>query len=192
MKSFLGIDPGVSGGFGIFGDCPEAHAFPKTKIECWKLLRDLRERCNIQFAVLEEVHAMPMERIDTITGKIIKQGATSIFTFGRSFGFLEGILIASGIKFQEVSPQTWQKIIGMKRVKGEGQPEWKLRLKERAEQLYPGLNVTRATADALILAYVARVLWMNKSAENYASENNRFNRRPVVEQLGLRACGMGQ
>lgn len=48
-------------------------------------------------ACVEKVGAMP------------KQGVTSTFTFGKSAGFIEGVLSACGIPYQLVTPHTWKK-----------------------------------------------------------------------------------
>ena len=41
------------------------------------------------------------------------QGVTSVFSFGRSLGVVEGILTAKQIKTTLVTPQTWQKALGV-------------------------------------------------------------------------------
>jgi crossover junction endodeoxyribonuclease RuvC len=46
---------------------------------------------------LEHVGAMP------------KQGVTSMFNFGVSFGFIQGVLSAFGIPFELIRPQKWKK-----------------------------------------------------------------------------------
>ena len=92
-------------------------------------------------AVIEHVHSMPA------------QGVVSSFKFGRSYGFLRGCLIASGVPFEEVSPQRWQRALGVTpRHKGESKAQWKNRLKAVAQQLFPRETVTLATADAILLA----------------------------------------
>ena len=49
------------------------------------------------FGVIEKVNAMP------------KQGVSSTFKFGTSFGFCQGMLVAAGIRFEFATPQKWQK-----------------------------------------------------------------------------------
>jgi len=41
------------------------------------------------------------------------QGVTSVFSFGRSLGAIEGVLAARLIKTTLVTPQTWQKAMGV-------------------------------------------------------------------------------
>jgi len=41
------------------------------------------------------------------------QGVTSVFSFGRSLGAIEGVIAARSIKSTLVTPQTWQKAMGV-------------------------------------------------------------------------------
>ena len=75
--------------------------------------------------VVEAVHAFP------------GQGVSSTFKFGKNYGELRMALIAAEIPFNEVTPRSWQKFYGMKKDKEESKPQWKVRLRQRAEQLYP-------------------------------------------------------
>jgi crossover junction endodeoxyribonuclease RuvC len=147
VKVFLGIDPGQSGGLAVLmggplhPKSPEAFVWkmPETERDLWEIVRT--REVGEAFAVIEAVHSMP------------KQGVASSFKFGRSYGFLRGCLIASGIPFEEVTPQKWQKALGCL-TKGDKNVS-----KRRAQQLFPGLKITHATADALLLAEYARRLW---------------------------------
>ena len=49
------------------------------------------------------------ERVFAMSG----QGVTSVFSFGRSLGAIEGVLAARSIKTTLVTPQTWQKAMGV-------------------------------------------------------------------------------
>lgn len=150
---FVGIDPGASGGFGWITTrgalCAKA---PDTERDSWEILQRLADTREVErpgfvpvFAVIEHVHSMP------------KQGVSSSFKFGRSYGFLRGCLIASGIPFEEATPQRWQKELGCL-TKGDKNVS-----KRRAQQLFPLLKVTHAVADALLLAEYARRLWTRRN-----------------------------
>jgi crossover junction endodeoxyribonuclease RuvC len=137
---FLGIDPGQSGGlacitFGIDlfrqSDCWK---MPATERDTAALFRHIKEAWSPSLASIEAVHSMP------------GQGVSSSFKFGKSYGFLRGLLIAYEIPFIEVSPHKWQKDLGCLS-KGD-----KNVTKSRAQQLYPTLKITHATADALLIA----------------------------------------
>lgn len=141
---FLGIDPGQSGGIASLmvenGQDAIAWKMPETERDIWRLVasRAPDGDCPATFAAIERVHSMP------------KQGVASSFKFGRSYGFLRGCLIASGIPFEEVAPQVWQKAMGCLS-RGD-----KNVTKAKAQQLFPSLKITHATADALLLAEYAQ------------------------------------
>lgn len=141
MKSYIGIDPGVTGGIAIVGHDGIGHAWkmPDTERDVWDLVFSLRTwNDGPTVAVIEHVHAMP------------KQGVTSVFTFGRGYGGVRMALIGCGIPFTEVTPQKWQKEMhcmtrGDKNVS-----------KSKAQQYFPTLKVTHAIADALLIATFLR------------------------------------
>lgn len=99
----LGIDPGLDGGLGILtpdGQVVAQGRMPvlpgeRREIDLLSLVEILRF-WRPEFAVLELVHAMP------------KQGVRSMFSFGRSTGQVEGVLVALGIPFERVTPQRWK------------------------------------------------------------------------------------
>lgn len=137
MKAFLGIDPGASGGIAILADGKEPYAIkmPETERDVWDTIRGFRAWSDRDvIAVIESVHAMP------------KQGVTSTFTFGKGYGGLRMALIAAAIPFREVQPRDWQKALGC--LTGGD----KNISKAKAQQLFPSLKITHATADALLLA----------------------------------------
>ena len=137
----IGIDPGKSGGiaWSIDGQMSVAK-MPETLQDLWELIGDIADlvpastkhlECK---AYIEQVSAMP------------GQGVTSCFTFGRGLGQLEMALTAASIPFERVTPQKWQKSMGCL-TKGDKNVS-----KRRAQELYPELKVTHATADALLIA----------------------------------------
>jgi hypothetical protein len=89
-------------------------------------------------AYIELVHSSP------------QMGVKSAFTFGNGFGHLEMALTAAGIPFERVRPQVWQKALGCL-TKGDKNVS-----KRRAQELFPQLKVTHATADALLIAEYGR------------------------------------
>ena len=96
------------------------------------------------FAIIEAVHSFP------------GQGVASSFKFGMGYGGLRMALVAAGIPFEAVSPQKWQKVMGIPPKKGETKTQHKNRLKARAQELFPSLKITLATSDALLLAAYAQ------------------------------------
>lgn len=140
---YFGIDPGKSGsisavwddgqasGMSVNGDATEAD------IAAYLSAFDLEGAR----AVIERVSATP------------QMGVTSSFTFGRSYGFLRGVLAACKVPYVEVSPQKWQKVMecltgGDKNVS-----------KQRAQQLWPQMKITHRNADSLLIAEYGRRTW---------------------------------
>ena len=141
MIVVLGIDPGKSGGFAVIGEQFETGAMktPESERELWERFKAVKISAPGVVAYLESVGASP------------QMGTVSAFTFGRSFGLLIGMLYALEIPFEFVRPSTWQKALGLTAV-GKKFGTKGGHLKEKACQLYPGIKVTNATADALLIA----------------------------------------
>lgn len=136
--TYIGIDPGGSGGIGvIWGDGKAyGHKMPETEKDVVDLLNDLSlDSC---FAFIESVHSMP------------GQGVSSSFKFGMSYGGLRMALVALGIPFETASPQRWQKELGCL-TKGDKNVS-----KRKAQELFPELKITHATADSLLIAEYCR------------------------------------
>jgi Holliday junction resolvasome RuvABC endonuclease subunit len=110
------------------------------------ILTALEEHSARSYAVIEKVHAMPA------------QGVSSTFKFGTSYGALLMALTAAYIPFEMVTPQKWQRELGVLSRKGMTKTQHKNQLKAKAQELFPDLKVTLATADALLLAEYCRRL----------------------------------
>jgi len=99
----IGIDPGKSGGIAFMDTDGVNNAWvykmPETEADVVDVLISVNDIIHDGkvVAYLEEVSAMP------------KQGVSSVFAFGRSYGFLRGVLSALKITRHFVRPQAWQK-----------------------------------------------------------------------------------
>tara|TARA_B100000959_G_C14909023_1_gene594306 strand:+ start:722 stop:1171 length:450 start_codon:yes stop_codon:yes gene_type:complete len=133
----MGIDPGKSGGIALIplddrDDLPIATSMSRLterEITDWICSE------NVTRCYLESVHSMP------------GQGVKSMFTFGQSYGFIRGVLIARHIPFETVTPLKWQTALRC-RSKGD-----KNITKARAQELFPMIDkITHATADSLLIA----------------------------------------
>ena len=139
----IGIDPGQSGGIAaILNDnrLREATKMPETERDIVDLLREYRDMAASEGAeikcYLESVHAMPA------------QGVRSVWTFGRGFGILIGVLAALEIPYELVTPQKWQKAVGCL-TRGDKNVS-----KRKAQQLFPMVpKITHYLADALLIAH---------------------------------------
>jgi len=157
---FVGIDPGIAGGIAIIDNAaPTAIPMPATARDIYDILEyhlppsDRSMHCS---GVVERVTASP------------QMGVTSAFTFGQGYGALCAILTALRIPFEEARPQVWQKAIGITpRRKEESQPQFKARLRVKAQQLFPSLSIwaepkskgkQMAIADALLIAHYCKRL----------------------------------
>lgn len=142
---YLGIDPGTSGAIAALDEdgqlqtCKLSHT--SHDVASFLVLTLSRESAYIGdggFALLEKVASSP------------QMGVRSSFTFGRSLGFLEGLLVAYGIPFDRIAPGVWQRKLGClsggdKRI-----------TKAKAQELYPHVKITHAVADAVLLAHLCR------------------------------------
>lgn len=147
----LGIDPGKNGGLAVVGidGAPNlALKMPDTERDLWDLCEDfLRPPVGpIDFAYIEKVASSP------------QMGARSIFTFGQGYGSLRMALIAAGIPFEAVAPGKWQRAMGC--LSGGD----KNVTKRKAQELFPGVKVTHAIADALLIAEHGRRVRADQAA----------------------------
>lgn len=149
---YIGIDPGTSGAMSVICEIGGSVSVEFIKNDATE--RDLSDwlmdlNSANGYAVIEKVNAMP-----GLPGKNggprRRMGATGAFTFGRSYGFLRGLLIASKISFDEVLPAKWQGFLGC-RTGGDKRVS-----KAKAQQLFPRVKVTNYNADSLLLAEYAR------------------------------------
>lgn len=141
---YIGIDPGKKGGIAVIsGDYPDHyHTFPFSS----EKLREIAEAFSADSkAVVEDVHAMP------------GQGVTSMFTFGKGFGYIIGVLEANSFPYQLVSPQRWKKEFSLSGDKASSIevckrlfPNANLKATERCKKDHDGM------AEALLIAEYAR------------------------------------
>jgi len=144
-RYYIGVDPGSSGS--ICEVSAEGLASIVTKADksyahIWDKI--FQPRFDNSVAVIELVHSMP------------GQGVSSTFRFGQSFGMLLAMLTAAGIPYVKVTPAVWCKEFGLKKKKEESNTDWKNRHKQLAQELFPDVDVTHATADALLIAEYCR------------------------------------
>jgi hypothetical protein len=142
--TYLSADPGVSGGF-VFSDRDgvlHAVRMPATEGGIVDLLRTAVATHGVTTAVVEDIpkyvgHAIP---------------SSSAAVLFRNFGFLLGTLHTLGVRTVLVTPQTWQKPLGLGTVAGAGgKPQWKRKLLAEAQRRYPNLDLTLSTADAALI-----------------------------------------
>ena len=97
---YIGIDPGAKGAYawiwdGVVKSMPWDDVFFVQDMKC---LAATGEEC---IACVEKVGARP------------GQGVTSMFSFGKSAGYIEGVLTTLGIRFQLIPPMTWKRAFSL-------------------------------------------------------------------------------
>lgn len=94
---FIGIDPGKNGGIALISSKKSfVYALPYSNDSLLLWLRGAKNTSEC-IAYVETVHAMP------------GQGVTSMFNFGKNYGYILGVLGAYHIHIVDVTPQKWKK-----------------------------------------------------------------------------------
>jgi crossover junction endodeoxyribonuclease RuvC len=145
----IGVDPGKNGGIAMI-DNGLVISYPYSDeklILCLKGAGSWKQRTpgrEVRICV-EKVGAMP------------GQGVVSMFNFGKSLGFIEGVIQAFGLSYQLVPPQTWKKEFSLTGDKSNSI--------DVCRKLFPGVNLLateRCTkphdgmAEAILMAEYAR------------------------------------
>jgi len=110
-KYIIGVDPGLSGAIAVIS--PESlkiFDMPTMTVE-----RNGKAKRQVSASELAELLYLYSgkdchvycERVAAMAG----QGVTSVFSFGRSFGMIEGILAALHMPVTYVAPATWVKAV---------------------------------------------------------------------------------
>lgn len=168
-STFVGIDPGKKGGLVelIPGKVLSVVSLiGKSERDVWDWFHDVTSG---SWAVVEVVHSMP------------GQGVSSSFTFGQGYGALRMAAVAAGLRLEEARPVEWQRALNITPKKratpknrgskkrgpkkgGESGRAFKKRLRAKAQQIFPNLDLwdswtvedQLAVADALLLAEYCR------------------------------------
>jgi len=150
-KYIIGIDPGLSGAVVVISptelkifDMPTMTVERNGKAKRQVSASELAEMLYLYSG--RDCHVY-CERVGAMAG----QGVTSVFSFGRSFGMIEGILAAFKMPVTFVPPATWVKAVG----RGQGKDA----SRARAMELFPSDQdqfkrvKDDGRADAALIAY---------------------------------------
>ncbi len=127
---YLGIDPGLFGAMAFF-DPEKGHLsiidMPTVEVERGgKKKRELSPQMMASMIRLAEGDLTAVvERVGAMPG----QGVSSVFSFGRSLGMVEGVLAGLNIRTTLIPPQVWQKAAGVRGGKEAS--------RQRAAELFP-------------------------------------------------------
>ena len=145
MEKFIGIDPGSSSGCIAIIETDNESII---NINTFRIIDQTeRELYQILYFHKDATKAF-IERVSSMPG----QGVSSSFTFGQNYGFLRACLIGCQISFENPVPTVWMKYYNMKRDKAETKDQWKKRLRQLAQQIFPKFKVDKFNADALLIA----------------------------------------
>lgn len=139
-KIYIGVDIGSNGGLAIM----ESGKVTTIKIpESFRSFRNILSEYSGKeiMAVCEKIHSRPTN------------GAKVNFSLGRNVERTYNAFEVAKIPLIEVTPQTWMKFFYMKKEKTETQTQWKNRLKDKAQGLFPSVKVTLWNADALLMLF---------------------------------------
>lgn len=144
----MACDAGVGGGF-----CYKGQAAVKV-FNMPRGDREQRAKLIVDYLTFLKPHTLWIEKVQGYHGRP-STGHTS-FVLGENYGTIVGACLAIGTNVVPITPQSWQKTLGLKREKGMTQPEWKRFLKMAAVDMYPaGVAVTLKNADALLILEAA-------------------------------------
>ena len=93
---YIGVDPGKKGGYAW-------HVDGEMRVRPWDdnyFAQDMR--------LLSEMDDRLMAAVEKV-GAFSGQGVKSMFSFGHSLGYIEGVLSAFGIPYQLIPPATWKR-----------------------------------------------------------------------------------
>lgn len=163
MKTWIGIDPGLSGAVARVTDDGQADVFDvptlSVKASGGKMKTILNEAAMVHLlrlfdgkfhATIENVHAMPGNGIR-------KPSPSSMFSFGQGFGTWLGILAALEVPYTRVEPKRWKALMLDGLNKGDKDSS-----RQRALQLFPQLagelkfKKDADRAEALLIAEYGR------------------------------------
>ena len=140
------MDPDKSGGIAYVDTDGSVHAvpMPETVSDVKRFLMVLV--CPETVCCIED---LPMYR-----GKMNLRSTALLF---RNFGQIEGLLASLRCRVEYLKPDWWQKALHLGKSADHGD-RWKSQLKGRAQALFPRVEVTLKTADALLILEAGRTL----------------------------------
>ena len=144
MTTLVGIDPGANGGYMVrfnsgttlTGPLPETEGDLLSLIEMISMSEAEERICYLENLVKFTGNPMP---------------SSAMARYASNWGVLKGMLMALKFQLVLVTPQTWQKALGMGSSKGMSKLQWKNKLKSEAQRLYPTQKITLSNADAALI-----------------------------------------
>lgn len=152
----IAVDPGAKGAVAFF--TPGAGMLEIIDMPVIEITRNGKTKSEISPQLLASVIRPRLEAATTPVSAIIEkvgampgQGVSSMFQFGRGVGMIEGVLATLHLTIHYVTPQQWQKAVGVRGGKDGG--------RARAVELFPayasmfGRAKDDGRADAALIAW---------------------------------------
>ena len=148
-KTLIAIDPGKNGGIAWQhpGEVVYCLGMPATEGDILFFLRKVTTRQSI--VILEDL----VKFIGPLP-------ASTMAVYAGNFGFIKGAVMMAGIPLHLAPVRTWASQIGLGTRGKMSKVEWKNKLKAKSQQLYPHLDVTFKTSDALLILH-----WANQQPQ---------------------------
>lgn len=129
--TFIGIDPGKSGGIAIIRSDGSVSVASFDEYEYRTLISCLDSTPSDTIAIVESVHAFS------------GQGVSSCFNFGRNFGWILGLLFAYDIEVKLISPQKWKSYFGLTFGKDTPKEVKKRASISKAREIFPDVSLRK-------------------------------------------------
>jgi len=157
MHYVCGIDPGVEGGAVILRILTSSIDFARQV----SFSKNEEERYLQVATIFRDYFFRPQDLIiEKVSGYIggLGQPGSKMFVFGDSFGSIKSAVRTHGGHWPiEVKPMEWQKKLGLSKKLPNGKKmdrdKWKTSLLKKAEELFPTIKFSKATADACLISY---------------------------------------
>jgi len=163
MKTYIGIDPGKTGGIVVL----DSGAFIIDKMETPTIGNEYDLQAMREILIKHQDSTVTIENIN---GHVAK-GRTTAFVMGKGVGIWLGLLAGIGVAHTLVSPQDWQKQMwkGVPvQKKSSGKKDTKAMSLIAAQRLFPNADLRKSEkaekphdgiVDALLLAEYGRRQW---------------------------------
>lgn len=164
---YIGVDPGKKGGIAVIDYVStkrevRTYKMPQTEMDILTLFRDIAGLYATGYvAMIEKVTGAPQRKAKEGQKQNTAPGS-AMFNFGGNYYGLRMAMLASGIRFDPANSRKWQNTVNVPKKPGETRTSHKNRLKARAQELFPGVNVILDTADALLLAHYCQLFHEGK------------------------------
>ena len=136
MTTYMGIDPGLNGSFGVIDGC---HVYGAPIPTFWVTMKSGKRRQKYDWAAILKFLQVRKDSFITIEKQypMPMQGIVSQFTIGLGYGVLLGMMCGLEIKMGTVHAKTWQKEF----FKRDPEKTTKEQALEVVKKLYPTLDL---------------------------------------------------